>query len=143
MDTQRTAQIVAWTLIGGVVGALVSALGFLYCSTAALVPQAEPAPWLGVVIVLVFCGAFGIPPGLVGGFLMGCFVAPLRALAWQIFWATAIGTGVGIGYGNLLASLVNEPQIKVFLLNFSTTAGAVGGFLMPLAIEVVRKALGR
>ena len=92
---------------------------------------------------MVFCGAFGIPPGLVGGFLMGCFVAPVRTLAWQIFWATAIGLGVGMGYGTLLANLINEPQVKVFLLNFSTTAGGVGGFLMPLAIEAVRKALER
>lgn len=143
MDTQRTAQIVAWTLIGGVVGSLVSALGILACVTAGVAPEADSTPWAGMLLVLVFYGAFGIPPGLVGGFLMGNFVAPLRTLARQIFWATAIGIGVGVGYGALLSGLINEPQGKVFLLNFSTTAGAIGGFLMPMAIDIVRRAFER
>ncbi len=144
MDTQRTAQIVAWTLVGIVTGALISAFGLITLRGPSLAGVPEPSPLLGYVLVFGLFAGFGIPPGLAGGFLMGCLAAPLPTLGSRISLSMLIGALVGWIYSWALCPLfAGHPPVQAFLVQFGICGGAVAGVLVPLGIEAIRHAFDR
>lgn len=144
MDTQRTAQIVAWTLVGTVTGALVSAIGLLTLRGPSLAGAPEPSPLLAYLLVFGLFAGCGIPPGLLGGFLMGCFAAPQPTLGARISLSMLVGALVGWGYSWALCPLfAGHPPVQAFLIQFGICGGAVAGVLTPLGIEAIRHAFDR
>ena len=132
---RRTTRRTVWAMIGTIAGAIVSAAGIRYFPF----PSTQQ-PWASVfeyATVFIALGALGVFPGLAAGFLAGNYAAPLRHLAPRIVLATLIGALVGWVYGLLLAGTFEPNSSPGALPLFALKAGAVGGFLIPVWMELV------